>query len=368
MHTWILEYLRCPSCRGPLALTVLAEEGSRVTSGVLVCTHQTCQAWYPIVRAVPRMLPAALIQPLVSEFVREHQSRLDPRLVGGAPASAIDSLEAVKKHTIQNFGFEWLEYSRFGWDDQVYNVAYERSVFERKSLLNAGELKSATVLDAGCGNGRYSYQASQDARHVIGIDLGDGVESASQNNKERDNVQIVQGDIFNLPLADSSIDIVFSIGVLMHTGDAKAATRSLRRVVKPGGSITIHLYGKGNPVYELVDRSLREYTTRLSVPDLQRLTNRLFQWRRRLEAVGLSDFATRFIRLDSHPHCIFDWYAAPVASHHTYPEVREWFREFGLSVVGTNEPQRRNPVRRAVTAMLGAPGTVTVRGRPESTA
>jgi len=311
------------------------------------------------------MLPPELRQELTDAFVATFRPELEARGVSAsaAPPSTGDPLRGLKRHTIQNFGFEWIEYARFGWDDPVYNIAYEEAVFRRKALLEPADIDGKLVLDAGCGNGRYTYWASQYGARVIGVDLGDGVESAAANTRDLPDVQIVQGDIFRLPFAAGTFDAAFSIGVLMHTGDAKRATAALARLVRPGGSLTVHLYGKGNVIYEAVDWTIRKWTTRLSVPRLQEVTNRFFKIQKGLERAGLDGFVNRFVRIGPHPHVIFDWYAAPIATHHTYPEVLGWFKEMTVPVVRTNAEASVSWRRRTIRHLAGSPGVVTVRGQ-----
>ena len=83
-------------------------------------------------------------------------------------------------------------------------------------------------------------------RKVIGIDLGDAVESAFNNTKEVKNIAIIQADIFRLPFPKKTFDAIYSIGVLMHTGNAMKATESLSQTLNNSGKISVHLYGKGN--------------------------------------------------------------------------------------------------------------------------
>jgi len=363
MKDWALFHLRCPACKWPLEQTVF-ESADEVSSGYLICRNQTCRAWYPIVRGIPRMLPESLRLELTHQFVHEHRAALvSDGLIQESGFDRADDLHSLKQHTIQNFGFEWLEYARFGWDDPVYNIQREERVFRGKSLLSPEDIKSKLVLDAGCGNGRYSYWAAKYGAQVIGVDLGDGVESAAQNTVELPDVQVVQGDIFNLPFADQTFDVIFSIGVLMHTGDARRATGCLAKTLKSGGSLTIHVYGKGNPVYEFVDRILRNRTTRMSIPELQRFTAKAYQGRRQLERWHVAGLVERFVRLDPHPHCIFDWYAAPIATHHTYAEVTSWFSELGLEIVKTNAGSLSSSLmKRVLHPLFQGPSTVTVRG------
>jgi SAM-dependent methyltransferase/uncharacterized protein YbaR (Trm112 family) len=334
-----------------------------VVSGVLQCRSAGCEAWYPVIRGIPRMLPPELREALTDGFVREFRTRLEAAGVVLAPtAPAEDPLGGLKRHTIRNFGFEWLEYARFGWDDPIHNIAYEEALFRRKALLEPGEIAGKLVLDAGCGNGRYTHWAAQYGARVIGVDLGDGVESAAANTRTYPDVQIVQGDIFRLPFAPATFDAIFSIGVLMHTGNAKRATTALAKLVRPGGTVTVHLYGKGNVIYEAVDWSLRLWTTQMSIERLQGVTRRLFRVRQALERLRLDTVANRFIRIGPHPHIIFDWYAAPIATHHTYPEVLAWFAEMRVPVVRTNAGPPASLARRLLRPLLTAPGVVTVKG------
>jgi SAM-dependent methyltransferase/uncharacterized protein YbaR (Trm112 family) len=339
MKEWILEYLQCPQCSSRLRKQGFQDnERGETIHGVLVCLKESCHAWYPIVRGIPRMLPESLRLPLTQEFIREHhQILLDQKLIKDSKDLPHDDLHQLKKDTIRNFGFEWTEFSRFGWDDEVYNKSYEETVFLRKTLLKPAEIKDKLVLDAGCGNGRYCEWAAQYGGRVIGVDLGDGVESAYKNTLGRNNVQIIQGDILHLPIRDGSLDVIYSIGVLMHTGDAKKATKSLVSKLKQNGSITVHVYGKGNWLYEFCDKTIRDRTTKMSIEELQAFTKKMYSFRRWMEKIFLAEFVNLFVKIDPHPHCIFDWYAAPIATHHTYSEVRRWFEDFGIVPIETNE-------------------------------
>jgi hypothetical protein len=83
--------------------------------------------------------------------------------------------------------------------------------------------------------------------------------------------------------------------------------------------------------------------------------------RRFLDRFGLGDFVARFVRLDPHPHCIFDWYAAPIATHHTYQEVESWMTRMDFTIVADNKPLQASKWPRTVRAIAGGSQTVTVR-------
>lgn len=351
MRSWALEQLRCPACLNRLEVRVFGSSPEAVLTGMLLCA---CGEWYPVVRGVPRMLLEPLRSELWGAFAREHGA---PIATEGREA---DPLSTVKRNTIRTFGFEWTAYERLGWDHPDFSSEREEQVFRYKSLLGPSDLKGRVALDAGCGNGRYAHWAARYGARVYAMDIGDAVEAAARNVAELQDVQVIQADIFAPPF-DADIDIVFSIGALMHTGNAERATTRLATTVRPGGSLSVHLYGTGNVIYEVLDRLLRARTTRMTLEDLEELARRLYRWRGRLDSARLAGIVTRFVRLDSHPHCIFDWYSAPVASHHTYDEVRRWLEGSGFSVVASNEMTRKG-VRRWLRTVVGSPTTVTLRG------
>ena len=166
---------------------------------------------------------------------------------------------------------------------------------------------------------------------------------ASANTRNDPAIQIVQADVFNLPFREASFDLIYSIGVLHHTPSARDAFRTLVPRLRPSGTISIHLYHEGNPVWECVDALLRHVTTLLP---LRPLWYGLYAF----TALGKLAFLNRYsyaavnalIRAQPVHHHNFDWYSAPIASHHKGEEVENWFREMGLEHLEDDDPTR-NP-------------------------
>jgi len=109
--------------------------------------------------------------------------------------------------------------------------------------------KDKTVLDMGCGSGRFSIGFAQlGAKKVIGIDLGKTGIRVGTNVIEKfklNNVKLIEGNVLSLPFDDDEFDFVFSKGVLHHTGNLKKGLNEYFRVLKKGGNGFLYLYGSG---------------------------------------------------------------------------------------------------------------------------
>ena len=58
MRRDLMEILACPVCKGPLELLIEEEDGEEIVKGSLRCGQ--CQEEYPIVDAIPNLLPPDL--------------------------------------------------------------------------------------------------------------------------------------------------------------------------------------------------------------------------------------------------------------------------------------------------------------------
>ena len=99
------------------------------------------------------------------------------------------------------------------------------------------------VLEAGCGVGAQTLTLSRSspAASFECMDISaDSLKAARRMAAGRRlaNVTFRQGDIYRLPYRDGSFDHVFVCFVLEHLCDPPRALAGLRRVLKPGGTLT----------------------------------------------------------------------------------------------------------------------------------
>ena len=143
------------------------------------------------------------------------------------------------------FGKNWLDFSEL-IDETRIRGAEEKLV----SFVGADALRGKTFLDIGSGSGLHSLAALRlGVKQVTAIDL----DSQSINATDRvlkkfwtaTNYTIEARSVFDLdPARDGTYDIVYSWGVLHHTGNMQTAIEKAGDMVKPGGLLAIALYGK----------------------------------------------------------------------------------------------------------------------------
>ncbi len=100
------------------------------------------------------------------------------------------------------------------------------------------------VLEAGCGVGAQTVTLAENSpqAQITSIDISQAsVAQARERVREagHHNVHVEQGDIFDLAYEPETFDHVFVCFVLEHLNDPAKALRRLRRVLKPGGTITL---------------------------------------------------------------------------------------------------------------------------------
>jgi SAM-dependent methyltransferase len=126
------------------------------------------------------------------------------------------------------------------------------------------DLRGRTVLEAGCGAGRFTRVFAEAGARLVSFDYSAAVDACAENNGHFPNVTLLQCDIFDMPFRKGAFDYVFCHGVLQHTPDPKGAFMALASMVKPGGRLSIDVYRKDGLIRPWKSKYIwRPLTTRM---------------------------------------------------------------------------------------------------------
>lgn len=95
------------------------------------------------------------------------------------------------------------------------------------------------VLDLGCGSGRFAVWNLPSGAHFVGVDTGTFFAAEA-----RANVDLVVGELRQLPFADGGVTKAYAIDVVEHLSPEglDAMLREIHRVLAPGGSLFIYTH------------------------------------------------------------------------------------------------------------------------------
>jgi SAM-dependent methyltransferase len=307
MKRRLIDYLACPACRGELQLEVGLEVGEEIEEGRLLCL--ACREGYPILHGIPR-------------FVRFEEG---------------DS----QAQTARNFGEQWQVF------DHVADY-HQQQFLDWLAPVDPSFVAGKVVLEAGCGKGRHTRLIAEwGAAEVIAIDVSEAIDAAARNTQDLPNVHLIQADIDRLPLR-RAVDYAFSVGVLHHLADPARGFASLVGAIRPGGTISIWVYGreKNGWIVHGLDPLRKRLTSRVSPGTLYRLSLlpafllilllrivyrplRGTHWQKRLFYGAYLGYIAGFPFREIH-NIVHDHLTAPVAFYLREGEVRDWFRKAGI--------------------------------------
>lgn len=109
--------------------------------------------------------------------------------------------------------------------------------------------KNFKILDAGCANGLFSFAISTSCKEVRGIDINEqflSIAREKSQEKQKDNLHFLFGDLENIPFEEEEFDCVFSYSCLVLVEDVHKALKECMRVVKKNGYLILDITGKHN--------------------------------------------------------------------------------------------------------------------------
>ncbi len=102
------------------------------------------------------------------------------------------------------------------------------------------------ILDIGCGTGRITQALVAHGAQVTGMDIAPGMIAQAKQQYSRKNLHWLEGDAEAIPLADNSVEGVFSSMALQWCPSLATAFAEIQRVLKPSGTGVLAILGEGS--------------------------------------------------------------------------------------------------------------------------
>ena len=230
-----LKYLVCPVCKTDLNLHLVHNTvNNSIESGILHCSN--CKSQYNIVRHIPRFVSS--------------------------------------DNYASGFGLEWSKHAQTQYDSYSGANVSEKRFFEETKWQK--DLSGQIILEVGSGSGRFTEQVASTGAMVVSMDYSYAVDANYASNGRKDNVLIVQADLYNMPFRLDFFDKLFCFGVLQHTPDVRKSFMELPRYIKKGGDLAIDVYCKSSFFKQLLVSKywVRPFTKRLNPEILYKITSR----------------------------------------------------------------------------------------------
>ena len=127
------------------------------------------------------------------------------------------------------------------WDN-LRSLHVPDDVVEAAVVAAVGDEPVGSLLDLGTGTGRMLQVLAPGAARAVGVDASHAMLAVARANLEKhglSRVELRQGDVYALPFARGSFDLVLIHQVLHFLDDPARALRGAAAVLAPGGRLII---------------------------------------------------------------------------------------------------------------------------------
>ncbi len=148
-------------------------------------------------------------------------------------------MSATTNPTVGSSGVEGPVWSARSDDWAAYLEAQMEPLYRAviAELAPAGR----SLLDVGCGAGRFLALASAAGAEVTGLDAAPGMLAIARRRVP--DAILHQGDIESLPFEDHSFDGVTGFNSFQYATHPRQALAEARRAVRPGGTVVVAVWG-----------------------------------------------------------------------------------------------------------------------------
>lgn len=233
-----------------------------------------------------------------------------------------EAREFSESSTAEAFGRQWSELpeGEYLLSDPWFRENVDRILCEQEVLLRPEWFAGKRVLDAGCGNGRWSYGFSKLGAALTSVDINASALSLTKDaTAQFDNPRrLVQTPLerLNEHVAARFFDLVFCWGVSHHCVQFIRVLDNLTQAVADGGVLYLYLYGRDTVTPREDLRTFRDRVAyNVLMDDEERMRFLLHKAR------GNKDVL----------HSMHDIYAPLINRRFTYEQIAELLAERGFT-------------------------------------
>lgn len=141
--------------------------------------------------------------------------------------------------TVNGFGDEWERFnqSELEFTEKIngFNLYFNIFPWDKINSNSIG-------FDAGCGSGRWASLVAPKVKTLFCVDPSSAIQVAQRNLSDFNNCIFLNESIDEFSKKYNDFDFGYSLGVLHHIPDTKAALQNCVNTLKPGAPFLLYLY------------------------------------------------------------------------------------------------------------------------------
>jgi len=121
---------------------------------------------------------------------------------------------------------------------------YIKNPWIKKEIIKDFGRTDLNIADIGCGAGFLTNYLAGDFKNVYGLDASSSTLKIAAKKDETNSVHYTNGNAYQLPYADESMDVVCAMDFLEHVDSPKKIIEECSRVLKPNGLFFFHTFNR----------------------------------------------------------------------------------------------------------------------------
>jgi len=241
-----------------------------------------------------------------------------------------EMMSALHRQQIDSFNFQW---RRLPYDDtHLGNPAWREIATD--DLCSRVErppewFKNKKTMDCGCGSGRFTWAMAKLGAMVTAFDTSENaLTTVRKECQDFSNVTTARQDILEPMPFDCDYDLVWSYGVIAHTGDFFGGLKNIARHVRSGGQIYFMAYAEPG---RSVATDYAYYHELMTMR--QALTGCSYEERAKILSL---------LEGESNAHRWFDAISSQINDLYTVEELYQMLDHLGFEDIRRTRPDERN--------------------------